>query len=234
MDENAHFQKEDRPEVASFTAAFPVPPPLEGCLLATSPDLVERQEDKGVFLVLLSSVQQDQLVTAIRLDAPLSINGGEGEKLMRFGGIDDKNRFVLSDSPEAPVVYCGGLDSTDLMYCIHSGDYNEEFHTQSLNENGVFYTGSLRVLKEIAANKGPRRFLIGNGFCKWPRDLFVNLIRIQAWLVLRAEPDLIFSGSHADLWDRTIARYNEPRRPPLHTTYAFRSFSGPFPSLQKH
>ncbi len=86
-------------------------------------------------------------------------------------------------------IYAGGPLHTDRGFVLHP----QGEHFQSTVDLGeLAMTTSHDILSEIAAQRGPSRFLIALGYASWEMGQLEREICDNAWLVCPARPEVLF------------------------------------------
>ena len=117
----------------------------------------------------------------------------------------------LDIQPMPPVrrigLCAGGPVDAGRGLVLHSAEWEGE-NSLSVSPN-VALTGSVDVLKEIAAGKGPQEALLAMGHASWTAgQLEEEILQHDAWLVAPATRDIVFGGDHAAKWRRALASIN--------------------------
>jgi putative transcriptional regulator len=63
---------------------------------------------------------------------------------------------------------------------------------------------SLEILRDITEGRGPRRFLFCLGYAGWAADQLEGEIARNDWLVVPADPELLFQVEPEERWERAI------------------------------
>ncbi len=98
---------------------------------------------------------------------------------------------------DLPVFY-GGPVRPDQGYVIYS-PYDEKYGEMRVTDT-LAVTASKEILSDIAAGKGPDRFLLALGFAGWSPNQLEEEIMTDAWLVSPLDRSVIFSLPAADRW----------------------------------
>jgi putative transcriptional regulator len=69
---------------------------------------------------------------------------------------------------------------------------------------GVRLGTALEILRDIAADRGPRRFLFFLGYAGWGSDQLEQEIARNDWLVAPAAVDLLFDVPAEERWEKAI------------------------------
>lgn len=105
-------------------------------------------------------------------------------------------------APDAPVHF-GGPVETRRGFVLHSHDWGGE---DTLDVAGRWaLSGTLDVLRAIAAGKGPSRWLVALGYAGWgPGQLDGEMTR-HGWLNVPDTPDMLFDTAAEGRWARGFA-----------------------------
>jgi putative transcriptional regulator len=110
--------------------------------------------------------------------------------LLASFGIEEK-QFDL------PVHY-GGPVKPEQGYVLYS-PYNEKYGAMKVSETlGV--TASKEILFDIAAGKGPSRFLLTLGFSGWTANQLEEELMADSWLVAPLDYDILFKAPITERW----------------------------------
>ena len=101
------------------------------------------------------------------------------------------------DSPDGPVESGRG-------FVLHTTDY---LHDTSVEVDAdIALTASVDIIRDIVENQGPARHILALGYAGWSAGQLDRELRENAWLVVDADPDLVFSTDHPTKWNRAIAK----------------------------
>lgn len=123
--------------------------------------------------------------------------GGIGfHSVLRQFGIDP------GDAPDAPV-HVGGPVEVRRGFLIHSLDWMGQ---DSVDVAGRWaLSGSLDILRAIAAGAGPRRWVIALGYAGWGAGQLDGELATPGWLPVKGGIDLLYDVPAADRWQRAFA-----------------------------
>ncbi len=111
---------------------------------------------------------------------------------------DIKINFEKLDLP----VLCGGPVESARGFLLHSNDFMRH---DTMNVDSSFgVTGTVDALKDVACGEGPEDLLFILGYAGWTAGQLDAEIQQNAWLVIDADPSLIFSGSADEKWSRAV------------------------------
>jgi putative transcriptional regulator len=101
-------------------------------------------------------------------------------------------------------LFAGGPVQPEAGFIVHSTEY-ERKETARVNED-VSVTSSLDVLADMASGKGPQKAIVAFGYAGWaPGQLEAEVAR-DDWLLVAADPTLVFDTARERVWDEAMAR----------------------------
>ncbi|MEJ7926608.1 YqgE/AlgH family protein [Sphingobium sp. AN641] len=162
----------------------------------------------GQFLLALPGMGDarfDHAVIALCMhDANGALGIGIGEEIDKLGLRELLKSFDIDGSaiPDGPV-YRGGPVEPRRGFVLHSLDWGGRDMVQVGNAWGL--SGSLDILKAIAAGKGPSRYLVALGYAGWGAGQLEQEMRSAGWFLTQADPDLIFDTPTNGRWQRAFA-----------------------------
>ncbi|MDA8418345.1 MAG: YqgE/AlgH family protein [Desulfobacteraceae bacterium] len=106
---------------------------------------------------------------------------------------------------EWPPIYLGGPVETEAAFFLYTADY----------QAGDFLAvgGDLRlsrdpqILHDLAAGRGPRRYLFALGYAGWGPGQLENELTVNGWLTLPAEESIIFDTPDVEKWQQAARRF---------------------------
>lgn len=101
-------------------------------------------------------------------------------------------------------IYLGGPVGTQLGFVLHSAEYHRP-DTVAVDDK-VALTTSPEVLRDIAAEHGPQKFIFAFGYAGWGPGQLENEMKLQAWFTAPDELRLLFDDDRAKLWQDAISR----------------------------
>ena len=99
-------------------------------------------------------------------------------------------------------VHYGGPVKKGMGFILHSPEYTIE-GTLVVDEL-VALTRKPEVLRDIGTGKGPRRSLLAFGYSGWGPGQLEGEMQRGDWLVIDADPEIVFGRNHAAKWRRAI------------------------------
>lgn len=167
-----------------------------GCLLAAHPKRKGHDLERAVMFIV---DHDNQGTIGYRIDKKI-ITGLDLTSVM-------SNLDILYTGEES--IYAGGSESLNRLHVIHTLDWSNR-RTLKLSANiGVSYDVS--ILRDIAKNKGPKRFRVVAGYTKWPQGHLEGEIasrhpwRIEhSWIIAEPTEELIFDLEEQYQWRAII------------------------------
>lgn len=110
--------------------------------------------------------------------------------------------------PEAlrnePVLWGGPVDEGN-GFVLHSLDYALDDKTLRVGPN-VGFTASREALFAMADDNPPACSLLALGMASWGPEQLDRELTENAWVVVDADPELVFNTEHGEIWNRALAR----------------------------
>jgi putative transcriptional regulator len=130
-------------------------------------------------------------------------------RVLAEGPLDRLLESVLEDAPpidpdQTIRIYYGGPVQPEQPIVLHS----REYHLPSTVdvEDGIAFTPSIDVLRDLARGQGPRQSLLAIGYAGWSPGQLEREISQGAWLVVDSDATLVFDAGVASKWERAFAR----------------------------
>lgn len=172
-------------------------PYLAGKLLLAMPGMGDTRFYKSVIYVCahdeegamglvinhpLESVAFDELLAELKITADIEVDlKALNVPVMRGGPVEGARGFLL-----------------------HSSDFKNP-DTVKVDDQ-IFVTGTLDALKDVARGAGPERRLFVLGYAGWTAGQLDQELQQNAWLIVDADPDLVFGGEAVDKWERAVKK----------------------------
>ncbi len=170
----------------------------------------ERSHLTGQLLVAMPSMPDPRFARSVIYLCAHSPDGAMGlivNKLLDRVSFAEIARQVGIEADEIAVempVHFGGPVETGRGCVLHSTDYVQE---PTLVIDGDFaLTATVDMLKVIAAGGGPRRRLLALGYAGWAPGQLDSELQANGWLVVPADPDLVFAADNDTKWNRALAK----------------------------
>ena len=101
-------------------------------------------------------------------------------------------------------IFAGGPVQPELGFVLHSAEYRRA-DTMEIDGH-VAMTSSREILRDIAANRGPKQSLVAFGYAGWaPGQLEGELVQ-GVWFTARADAKLIFEEERERVWENAVTR----------------------------
>ena len=101
-------------------------------------------------------------------------------------------------------VHFGGPVAPGQGFVLHSADYREE-DTLGIGEEFAM-TATLDILHAKSKGEGPSRGLVALGYAGWSPGQLEAEIQANGWLVVAADPSLVFETEDGSKWQRALAK----------------------------
>ena len=90
----------------------------------------------------------------------------------------------------------GGPVAADRGIVLHSDD--QKYESSAEIGAALVLSTAMDVLEEIAADRGPQRFLVALGYAGWGPGQLEEEVAANVWLTAPGNTDLIFSEQWSD------------------------------------
>ena len=187
------------------------PTAMTGAAL-TQPGDTPRQEDflTGELLIASPDMGDPRFAHAVILMVHHDHNGAFGlivnrpvkeEELAQL--LDDLGQ--KSDGIKGKIeIYLGGPVETQLGFVLHSADYQR---AETIAIDGtVAVTSSPAVLRDIAAKRGPQKYIFAFGYAGWGPGQLEDEMNLRAWFTAPDDPRLLFDDDRGKLWQDAVSR----------------------------
>lgn len=164
---------------------------LVGRFLVAAPSMPDERFQKSV--VFICKHDDDGALGIIVNNAVDDLPLGQVYKQL---GID-----VAVMAGHQPVLF-GGPVETSRGLVLHSADYKRE--ETLLIEGGMALTASLEILKDMAGGSGPKKAWLALGHSGWAPGQLDREMQDNAWLVVDADPNLVFDADLGAKWQRAL------------------------------
>jgi putative transcriptional regulator len=101
-------------------------------------------------------------------------------------------------------IFAGGPVQPELGLVLHSAEYRRA-DTMEIDGH-VAMTSSREILRDIAANRGPKQSLVAFGYAGWaPGQLEGELVQ-GVWFTAPADAKLLFEEERERVWENAVMR----------------------------
>jgi len=106
--------------------------------------------------------------------------------------------FEISKTSVDLPIYFGGPVRPEQGYVLYS-PYDGRYGSIKISDN-LAVTTSKELLQDIAAGKGPKRYIFALGFAGWVADQLENELVEDSWLVAPLDNNILFNVTVSDRW----------------------------------
>jgi putative transcriptional regulator len=101
-------------------------------------------------------------------------------------------------------IFAGGPVQPELGFVLHSAEYRR---AETLEIDGqVAMTSSREILRDIAANRGPKQSLVAFGYAGWAPGQLEGELMQGVWFTASADAKLIFEEERGRVWENAVTR----------------------------
>ena len=108
------------------------------------------------------------------------------------------------DAKGSLTVFLGGPVEPAVGFVVHARDYHLS-ETLVLDDH-LAVTQPRLVLRDIAAGRGPRKYLFMLGYAGWGPNQLEAELSLGAWVTVSESPELVFDMDRAKVWQAALAR----------------------------
>lgn len=164
--------------------------PLSGSLIAAMPAMQDDRFKRGLIYICH---HDEQGAMGLIINKPVP-NMDFHSLLERFKFVgekeDDDEESDYLDTLRRHSIYIGGPVEVGRGLLLHSNDYSEDQATLTVG-HGLCITTTTTILKAIAENQGPQRFLFALGYAGWGAGQLESEILENSWLNYIMPPDML-------------------------------------------
>lgn len=148
---------------------------------------------KGHFLVAMPHLKDPNFEQTVVLVCEHDADGALGLVVNRptpftLGQIYEGQQIEGDGGSDEPIHY-GGPVQPEMGFVLYDG---RAYDGSMAVLEGLRLCTSVEILRDIAATRGPGRFLFFLGYAGWAADQLESEIARNDWLVVPADPDLLF------------------------------------------
>jgi putative transcriptional regulator len=164
-----------------------------GQLLIASPSIRDPRFQRTVILLMRHGAEG---ALGIAVNRP----AGERSLASVLEGLGEKGTSV-----EGSVrFFAGGPVQPNIGFVVHTPDYKRP-QTFAI-DNRISVTSSAEVIRDIAHKRGPQKALVAFGYAGWAPGQLEGELERDFWLVIPADPELVFDTPRDKVWDEAMAR----------------------------
>ncbi|MDY3330384.1 MAG: YqgE/AlgH family protein [Pelistega sp.] len=123
------------------------------------------------------------------------------ELLGDLSAIGDNEEEIENNIADT-LVYFGGPINSDKGFVLHSAD---KTYRSTIGNNGLLMTSSRDVLLDHARGQGPKHFMLALGYAGWGPGQLEDELAANAWLTVKATPEVIFNCPIVERYHRAIS-----------------------------
>lgn len=167
---------------------------LCGKLLLAMPGMTDPRFQRAVIFVCAHDVggAMGIVINHEMVNVPLSLLLAQLDVTPPEGGFAD-----------FPVLQ-GGPVETARGLLLHSSDVMKSESVRI--EGGFAVTGTIEALRDAVCGTGPANTLFALGYAGWSPNQLEREIADNAWLVVDADPDLVFRTPIGSKWDKALKK----------------------------
>lgn len=104
-----------------------------------------------------------------------------------------------------PPVYMGGPVELENAFILYSSDYQAA--TCMEVSGSVHLSRDPKILQDIALGRGPKNYIFLLGYAGWAPGQLENELKVDGWLTLPAEDEVLFHTPDEIKWKKAAQRY---------------------------
>ncbi len=159
---------------------------LAGRLLLAMPGMGDPRFEQAVIAMFVHDAE-----------GALGIGLGEVHPLLRLHALLEDVDIDPGVAPDCAVLL-GGPVEQQRGFVLHTPDWSVP-GTLNAGPLGCL-TGSLEVLRAIAAGTGPRRWLVALGYAGWGAGQLDGEMRQHGWFAAAGHPEVLFDTPPSERW----------------------------------
>ncbi|WP_392344109.1 YqgE/AlgH family protein [Pseudoalteromonas prydzensis] len=162
------------------------------------------------FLIAMPSMQDPFFKRAVAYICEHNEDGAMGLVInqainITVGDLLDKIEIDNDKSTQAAsvAVFAGGPVKTDRGFVLHSPKSGYSASQELSSE--IMITTSKDVLASLTTAQAPEQFIITLGYSGWEQGQLEQELLENAWLIIKADPDIIFNTPIEQRWEKAVA-----------------------------
>lgn len=167
---------------------------------------------KGKFLVADPAMPDGRFAAAVIYVIAHSADGAVGIVINRHGATrpmaDVMRAFgippVEGKGDATLDLHWGGPVQGDHVMLLHTEDYKNA--STVAVAPGVALSVPKEALGDVAAGRGPRRFIVAVGYAGWAAGQLERELEMKSWAVISGSAELLFDADLAGKWRRAWAQ----------------------------
>jgi len=175
-----------------MTAKLRLPSFFTGHLLAAMPQMEDPRFERSVIYLCAHNAEGAMGLVVNRLFDAIT-----------FPDLLEQLSIETGPKTEQIRVHFGGPVESGRGFVLHSDDYVRDGTLKV--RSGFALTATVDILKAIAVGEGPRRSLLALGYSGWGPGQLESEIAANGWLVVPANPTIVFDHDLEDKWQQALA-----------------------------
>ena len=175
-----------------MTAKVRLPSFFTGHLLAAMPQMEDPRFERSVIYLCAHNAEGAMGLVVNRLFDAIT-----------FPDLLEQLNIETGPKTEQIRVHFGGPVESGRGFVLHSDDYVRDGTLKV--RTGFALTATVDILKAIAVGEGPRRSLLALGYSGWGPGQLESEIAANGWLVVPANPTIVFDNDLEDKWQQALA-----------------------------
>ncbi|HEX9465802.1 MAG TPA: YqgE/AlgH family protein [Alphaproteobacteria bacterium] len=175
-----------------MTAKLRLPSFFTGHLLAAMPQMEDPRFERSVIYLCAHNAEGAMGLVVNRLFEAIT-----------FPDLLEQLNIETGPKTEQIRVHFGGPVESGRGFVLHTDDYVRDGTLKV--RSGFALTATVDILKAIAVGEGPRRSLLALGYSGWGPGQLESEIAANGWLVVPADPSIVFEHHLEDKWQQALA-----------------------------
>jgi putative transcriptional regulator len=101
-------------------------------------------------------------------------------------------------------IFSGGPVQREMGFVLHSNDYRTAGTLDVAG--GVAFTATADIFRDMAAGKGPKKYLIVFGYAGWGAGQLEGEMSRKAWFTAPVDSKLLFDEDRDRVWEHALER----------------------------
>ena len=166
---------------------------LQGNFLIATPQMPDPRFQEQVIYICSHTDSEGAMGLVVNYPSAYSLS-----EIFKSANID------VADS-DWPHIYIGGPVEVETAFFLYSSDY---FTEQSLTiSDDVSMSRNPQILNDIAKGGGPEHYLFVLGYAGWAPGQLESELKVNGWLTLPAEIDILFNTPDDLKWKKAAEKY---------------------------
>jgi len=166
---------------------------LEGSILIAMPSMSDPRFKKTIILLI-----------AHNEEGAMGIVLNKNMETLTFKSLLDQLEIEHDEDVGKTRVHFGGPVDSERGFVLHSTDTIHE--TSAIISEGIAVTATLDMLQTMASGEGPSSSFVALGYAGWGPGQLEQEIQQNGWLVVDADPDLVFGQQLSGKWQSAIGK----------------------------